>query len=71
LQEARLTRRREKETAELRLLQAERIQKQQDKKTSKPTTDGFVFSTREFEPPALPVIPITSPPNVSAATNFS
>jgi hypothetical protein len=71
LQEARLTRRREKETAELRLLQAERIEKQQDQKTSKPTADGFVFSTREFEPPALPAIPITSPPNASAAANFS
>jgi hypothetical protein len=71
LQEARLTRRREKETAELRLLQAERIEKQQDQKTSKLTADGFVFSTREIEPPALPALPITSPPNASAAANFS
>ena len=41
LQEARLTRRREKETAELRALREERIQK--------PANDGFVFSTVQID----------------------
>jgi hypothetical protein len=71
LQEARLSRRRDKEAAELRRLQAERIQKQQDQKPSKPTADGFVFSTREIEPLALPAILMTSPPHATAAANFS
>jgi hypothetical protein len=50
LQEARLARRREKEIAELRNLQTERIQKQQNEKTRKPAIDGFVFSTAPIEP---------------------
>src|SRR6185503_1272632 len=45
LQEARLTRRREKEIAELRRLQNERIQREQNQKTPKPAPNGFVFST--------------------------
>ena len=45
LQEARLTRRREKEIAELRKLQAERIQKQQQEIPA----NGFVFSTQKIE----------------------
>ncbi len=44
LQEARLSRRREKETAELRQLQQERQQKEE-----KTAEIGFEFSTREFE----------------------
>jgi cell division protein FtsL len=57
LQEARLSRRRDKEVAELRRLQAERTQKQQTHTPSKRATDKFVFSTREIEPLALPTIP--------------
>ena len=57
LQEARLARRREKEIAELRKLQKERvtrvpeqlIQKQHNQKTPKPAGDGFVFSTEQME----------------------
>jgi hypothetical protein len=45
LQEARLTRRREKETAELRLLQADRKQKEEKPETS----HGFEFSTAPNE----------------------
>jgi hypothetical protein len=71
LQEARLSRRRDKEAAELRRLQVERIQKQPDKKSSKATADGFVFSTREIEPSELPAILMTSPPDTSTAANFS
>lgn len=52
LQEARLTRRREKETAELRLLQADRKQKEEKPET----TDGFVFSTAEIENAPTPQI---------------
>jgi hypothetical protein len=47
LQEARLTRRREKETAELRLLQADRTQKEEKPETS----HGFEFSTAPIETP--------------------
>ena len=46
LQEARLARRREKEIAELRKLQAERIQKQQQEIPA----NGFVFSSSGIEP---------------------
>jgi hypothetical protein len=60
LQEARLARRREKEIAELRSLQNERlapvarvheqpIQKQYNQKTPQPSSDGFVFSTEQME----------------------
>ena len=49
LQEARLTRRREKETAELRALREERIQKQQSQNPPKPANDGFVFSTVQID----------------------
>jgi hypothetical protein len=71
LQEARLSRRRDKEAAELRRLQAERIQKQQDQKTSISTTDGFVFSNHQIEPRALPAILMTSSPHASSPANFS
>jgi hypothetical protein len=58
IQEARLVRRREKETAELRALREERIQKQQSQNPPKPAKDGFVFSTvqidRDSGLPALP-----------------
>ena len=47
LQEARLTRRRENETAELRLLQADRTQKEEKLETS----HGFEFSTAPTEAP--------------------
>ena len=53
LQEARLVRRREKEIAELRRLQAERIQKEPNQKTLKPAANGFVFSTPEIEQAAM------------------
>jgi hypothetical protein len=49
LQEARLVRRREKEIAELRKLQAERIQKQQQEIPA----NGFVFSTQQIEQTTL------------------
>ena len=51
LQEARLVRRREKEAAELRKLQAERIQRIQKEA---PPANGFEFSTAEFQAHALP-----------------
>ena len=58
LQEARLARRREKEIAELRKLQAERIQKEPNQKTLKSAANGFVFSTPEIEQAfELPVPP--------------
>ena len=44
LQEARLARRRDKEIAELRRLQAERIQKQTNDKPPASANNGFVFS---------------------------
>jgi hypothetical protein len=50
LQEARLARRREKEIAELRRMQAERIQKQQQEIPA----NGFVFSTPQIEHAMLP-----------------
>jgi len=71
LQEARLSRRRDKKAAELRRLQEERTQQQPSQKPSKPATDGFVFSTREIEPLALPTIPVIRPSNASTAANFS
>lgn len=49
IQEARLVRRREKETAELRALREERIQKQQSQNPAKPAKDGFVFSTVQID----------------------
>jgi hypothetical protein len=56
LQEARLVRRREKETAELRTLQQERIQREKQAldhasklKPLDPPTDGFEFSIQENE----------------------
>jgi hypothetical protein len=52
LQEARLVRRREKETAELRKLQAERIQKK-DLRAAAPA-NGFEFATADFQPYPLP-----------------
>lgn len=47
IQEARLARRREKEMAELRELQQQRKEKEQENRpaTSKPASNGFVFST--------------------------
>ena len=54
LQEARLARRREKEIAELRKLQAERIQKEINQKTLKSAANGFVFSTLEIEHATVP-----------------
>ena len=54
VQEARLARRREKEIAELRKLQAERIEKKVNEKTSKLANHGFVFSTPEIEHVMLP-----------------
>jgi hypothetical protein len=53
LQEARLARRREKEIAELRSLQAGRIQKQQNQKTPELPANGFVFSTPQIEHAAM------------------
>jgi hypothetical protein len=54
LQETRLARRRDKEVAELRKLQAERIQMQSNAKLAKTAADGFVFSTVPIELPAAP-----------------
>src|SRR6185437_7516457 len=54
LQEARLVRRREKEIAELRRLQNERIEKQTNGKTLKSAANGFVFSTLKIEQVAMP-----------------
>ena len=61
LQEARLARRREKETAELRKLQAERIEKEQVRGTR--PTNGFEFSTAEFQANPCPasVAPVIEP----------
>jgi hypothetical protein len=58
LQEARLVRRREKETAELRKLQAERIQKEGIRQA--PPANGFEFSTAELQGHPLPA-PTVSP----------
>src|SRR5690242_4000949 len=49
LQEARLARRREKEIAELRRLQNERIEKEANGKTPRLAHNGFVFSTPQIE----------------------
>ena len=49
LQEARLARRREKEIAELRRLQNERIEKEANGKTPRLVHNGFVFSTPEID----------------------
>lgn len=68
LQEARLVRRRERETAELRKLQAERIEKEELREA--PPVNGFEFSTTEFQARPLPA-PIASAnqqPISSAAT---
>jgi hypothetical protein len=58
LQEARLVRRRERETAELRKLQAERIQKPERIKKENirqaPPANGFEFSTTGFQARPLP-----------------
>jgi hypothetical protein len=53
LQEARLTRRREKETAELRTLQQDRKQKEKEKPE---TGHGFEFSTASMEGPMKNVV---------------
>ena len=64
LQEARLARRREKEIAELRRLQNERIQKQQQEIPA----NGFVFSTPQIDHATLPQsrnhepVPLTTAP---------
>jgi hypothetical protein len=74
LQEARLVRRRERETAELRKLQAERIQKPERIKKENirqaPPANGFEFSTTGFPAPALPArtASATQQPISSAAT---
>ncbi|HEY3454112.1 MAG TPA: hypothetical protein VGK64_05870 [Bryobacteraceae bacterium] len=65
LQEARLARRREKEIAELRKLQAERIQKQQQEIP----TNGFVFSTPPIESVALAQNRYHEPAPLTAAPN--
>jgi hypothetical protein len=57
IQEARLVRRHEKETAELRALREERIQKQQSQNVSKPAQNGFVFSTAQIEPHSPTALP--------------
>jgi len=64
LQEARLVRRREKEAAELRKLQAERIQKEA------PPANGFEFSTTEFQAYPLPAraVSATQQPISNAAS---
>jgi hypothetical protein len=74
LQEARLVRRREKETAELRKLQAERIQKPERIKKENirqaPPANGFEFSTTGFPARPLPArtASATQQPISSAAT---
>ena len=67
LQEARLVRRREKETAELRKLQAERIQKE-DLRQAAPAI-GFEFATAQFQSHPLPAhaVSATQPPISNAA----
>ena len=67
LQEARQVRRREKEIAELRRLQAERVQKEPNQKTLKPAANGFVFSTPQIEPAALPQTRYHEPAPLTAA----
>ena len=70
LQEARLTRRREKETAELRVLQQDRKQKQENLETS----HGFEFSTAAIDAPIknIPALQIAGdlcyPPRREPAT---
>ena len=73
LQEARLVRRREKEIAELRRLQTERIQKEQQEIPA----NGFVFSTKQIEH-AIPhqnrhhePAPLTAAPNSCLLTSVS
>jgi hypothetical protein len=74
LQEARLVRRRERESADLRKLQDERIQKAE--RTKKEDTcqaqpaNGFEFSTTEFQAHPLParIASTTQQPVSSAAT---
>ena len=74
LQEARLVRRRERESAELRKLQDERIQKAQRTKKEDPyqapPANGFEFSTSEFQAHPLParIASATQQPVSSAAT---
>jgi hypothetical protein len=74
LQEARLVRRRERETAELRKRQAERIQQAervQREDIRQPTpANGFEFSTREFQARPFPahIASATQQPISSAAT---
>jgi hypothetical protein len=74
LQEARLVRRRERETAELRKLQAERIQQaervqKEDIRQATPA-NGFEFSTSEFQARPFPahIASGTQQPISSAAT---
>jgi hypothetical protein len=68
LQEARLVRRREKETAELRKLQAERTQKE-DIRQAAPAS-GFEFATAEFQSQPLPsrAVFATQQPILNAAS---
>jgi hypothetical protein len=68
LQEARLVRRREKETAELRKLQAERAQKEGLREP--PPANGFEFSTDEFQNLPLParIASAAQPPVPSVTT---
>ena len=65
LQEARLVRRREKEAAELRKLQADRMQKVEliQKKDHRPAlaANGFEFSTPEFQSLPLPAPAVPQP----------
>jgi hypothetical protein len=74
LQEARLVRRRERESAELRKLQDERIQKAERTKKEDPyqapPANGFEFSTTEFQAHPLParIASTTQQPVSSAAT---
>jgi len=73
LQEARLARRREKEIAELRKLQSERIQKEQQEIPA----NGFVFSTPEIGQVMLPQncnhvpAPLTAAPDFCLITSVS
>jgi hypothetical protein len=65
IQEARLARRREKEIAELRKLQAERIQKEELSEAR--TVNGFVFSTRQIETATMPQNCLQEPAALTAA----
>jgi len=67
LQEARLTRRREKETAELRTLQQDRKPKEEEEKPE----NGFEFSTAPIPAPPIAYEPLYSPHPEPAAASTS